>query len=82
METYKSWLKTVKPGKLELYDLAKDPEQKNNLAEQIPKRFKDMETRFRDLWDEIQAEGPVWKGRLSPYFSDVYCGRYRDKKEE
>jgi len=82
MKDYKSWLKTVKLGELELYDVAKDPAQKKNLADQIPKRFKDMETRFRDLWDEIQAEGPVWKGRLSPYYSDVYCGRYRVKKEK
>lgn len=61
-ETWMNYIKTASLKKFELYNLAKDVNQTENLIEKEPQRAKLMITRMRELWKEIQAEGPVWEG--------------------
>jgi len=56
------FVKTVKPEFFELYDLAKDPGQRNDLAASMPGKLADMKARFWVLFEESRAEGPDWIG--------------------
>ena len=66
------------PGKTELYDLSKDPGEKDNVADQHPEIVKDLEARLlkyakeqkRSLWLESQVQflGAQGKTVLDPDF--------------
>ena len=66
------------PGKTELYDLSKDPGEKENVADQHPEIVKDLEARLlkyakeqkRSLWLEAQVQflGAQGKTVLDPDF--------------
>ena len=44
------------PGKTELFDLAKDPGEKNNVADQYPEIVSDLEARLLDLCQRNEAK--------------------------
>jgi arylsulfatase A-like enzyme len=77
------------PGKTELYDLSKDPGEKDNVADQHPEIVKDLEARLlkyakeqkRSLWLEAQVEflGAQGKTVLDPDF-DVDDGGLPQEK--
>ena len=60
-ELWMDYIKTARIESFELYNLEEDVTQSKNLVKKDPHRFKDMSTKMKKLWKEIQAEGPVWK---------------------
>ncbi len=47
--------------KFELYNLKGDSEQRENIVDKEPRVFEQMVDKMRQLWKEIQAEGPYWE---------------------
>jgi arylsulfatase A-like enzyme len=55
------WLKTSPVARFSLYDLAQDPEQRNDLLEAEPERAEIMKEQMRTFWAEIQDDSPYWE---------------------
>ncbi|RTE54159.1 N-acetylgalactosamine 6-sulfate sulfatase [Arenibacter aquaticus] len=59
--TLMQWMKSSLPVKFSLYDLSKDPEQKNDLAASQPEMADKLKALMLEHWKEIRDEGPDWK---------------------
>jgi len=59
-QTHMEWVKSARLARFELYNLKKDLDESENLSGKEPERLKTMAARMRELWREIQAEGPTW----------------------
>lgn len=55
-----NYMQTAKFEKFELYNLYKDPAQRNDLAKQFPEIVKEMKKEMKKLYSETLAEGPDW----------------------
>lgn len=53
-------LKTATLATFELYNLAKDIGESNNLAKNKPKKLKEMIAKLRPLYKEVVADAPNW----------------------
>ena len=54
----------VNSSKLELYDIAKDPGQQNNLAEQYPEVVKELKEAYKPFWESVSP-------RMTPVHIDL-----------
>jgi arylsulfatase A-like enzyme len=55
----------------ELYDMLKDPGQRNNLASQQPEVFRQLQAKYEQYWASVSAEDSVWRGR--PIIGSPQC---------
>jgi len=55
---------TDKLDRFEMYDIAKDPKEEQDIAGRDPKRFSALKAKLTKLHTEIEAEGPDWWKRL------------------
>ncbi|MDX1286162.1 MAG: sulfatase-like hydrolase/transferase, partial [Draconibacterium sp.] len=60
MPNHMEFLWNLEPDKFELYNLKKDREQENNLANQNPKKVKQMKEKMLQLRKEMVNEGGNW----------------------
>jgi len=60
------WIKRSDVSRFELYDVVADLEEKRNLAAEEPEIVALLGARMKELWEEIQAEGPAWKKWTRP----------------
>ncbi|QDT11782.1 sulfatase-like hydrolase/transferase [Planctomycetes bacterium K23_9] len=44
--------------KFQLYQIAKDPTEENDLASKMPEKLAEMKIRFMEVWKGVEAEGP------------------------
>ncbi len=44
----------------ELYNIARDPKEKNERSDQAPERFKRMKRKLIEFTKDVEAEGPDW----------------------
>ena len=54
-------IKSSQPNTYELYNLVDDPSQKRDLAETEADRVKMMAARLKEIWHQVQSEGPDWR---------------------
>jgi len=54
-------IKQAQPKSHELYNVAKDIAQENDLADAHPDRLAEMAKQMGVIWQEVQAEGPDWR---------------------
>jgi len=59
-QLWMDWIKTARPERYELYDLSKDSDQSEDLADRMPETVTEMAAEMDRLWRDIQAEAPVW----------------------
>ena len=59
--TIMEWMKTSTPVTFSLYNLAKDPEQKTDLATLEPEVVEKLKPIMIEQWLEIRDEGPYWE---------------------
>jgi len=63
----------------ELYNLSKDPSEKDDLAEKEPAKFAEMQAELKKLNTEIEAEGPPW---WKTYGSEGQKKKQQPKKKQ
>lgn len=54
------WIKSARLEAFELYDLHSDPEQQKDISTENPNMLNRMIPVMKEMWADIQAEGPVW----------------------
>jgi arylsulfatase A len=47
-----------KLDKFQLYQIAQDPQEENNLATAMPEKLAQMKTKFMEVWAGVEKEGP------------------------
>ena len=55
------WIKTTGPVRYELYDLSRDLAQAQDLSTRMPEKVRELALHMARLWEDIQAEAPVWE---------------------
>lgn len=61
------WVKTTGLKSFELYNLENDPKQEVDLKDREHAMFVLMRDRMREVFRDIQEDGPTWPGYKSPY---------------
>jgi hypothetical protein len=56
------WIKAANLKRFEMYDVRKDPTQKEELSVRQPVLFANLVSQMKQMWDELKKAGPVWKG--------------------
>lgn len=64
-----SWTSLIKAGsggfrKFELYDLAKDPNQQEDISSQQPDVFEKMKAKLQEIHEEVLDDAPIWGSNL------------------
>lgn len=67
---YMTWLKTTGLTDFELYNMKEDIGQKHNLASREPDRLEKMAGMIKELWKDIQSDGPDWNRLRTRYDLD------------
>ena len=60
-QLWMDWIKTAGPVRFELYDLARDLGQTQDLSARMPEKVRDMSAILTILWRDIQADAPIWE---------------------
>jgi len=60
-QTWMDFIKTAELEAFELYNLKKDLDQSEDLADKKPALLADLKAKMKALWAQVQAEGPVWE---------------------
>ena len=58
-----AWIPIIKKGgykNFQLYDLEKDPGQKNNLAEKMPELLEELKKKMLKVNASVMADGADW----------------------
>ena len=56
------FIENFKADFFELYNVAKDPSQKNDLAFKSPEKLGEMKARYLALFEATQKDSVVWEG--------------------
>jgi len=59
-EIWMDWIKTAKPITYELYNLADDIGQQNDISKQESEKLKELADKANDMWNDLQDKAPVW----------------------
>jgi arylsulfatase A len=59
-QLWMDWIKTSGPMRYELYDLSRDLAQSQDLSTRMPEKVRELAAQMARLWEDIQAEAPVW----------------------
>ncbi|MHC4756695.1 MAG: sulfatase family protein, partial [Planctomycetota bacterium] len=71
------WIQTTRLQRFELYNLKTDLTQKIDLSRQKSKHFNELVSRMKQIWQELQNQGPKWPkgGRIKPAVGKVWQSR-------
>ena len=67
---------------VQLYDLASDPSEQKNLAEQEPARAKEMRASLSAWREQVAARMPVTNPEYDPARADELAGIGRNKRQK
>ncbi len=66
-------------SEIELYNLARDPQETTDLREMEPQQYQELVAQLKPLHAEIEAEGPDWWKRLDVNGADRARKKIRRK---
>jgi arylsulfatase A len=61
-QTLMQWIKTANLKRFEMYDVRKDPAQKEELSVLQPVRLENLVSQMKEMWADLKKAGPVWEG--------------------